>query len=65
LVELTEETDPIPKPDSRLSTDFSSLVNNSEFADVQIVVDNKTILAHKAILCIVSSSFVVPKKLTD
>jgi hypothetical protein len=46
-----EEIEPIPKPQSQLSLNFSTLFNNPEFADVRIIVNNdKTILAHKPIL---------------
>jgi hypothetical protein len=52
---LCEEAESISKPPSKLAVDLASLYNNSEFADVQIVVGNKTIYSHKAILCTLQS----------
>jgi hypothetical protein len=37
-------------PDSSLVEDFSRLINNPQWSDVTIIVDNATFFAHKGIL---------------
>ena len=46
-----------PPPMESLANDLQLLVNDSRFSDVQFLVDNKTVYAHKAILVVRSDYF--------
>lgn len=46
-----------PPSMSDLANDFETIVNDSQFSDVEFLIENKTVHAHKAIICARSDYF--------